>query len=554
LQGSYQPFVTDVSVVDPTGRVVASTMPELAGVSLADRGYVRSLRSEGDWYLSDVLDSKAFGRSAVVLSVARRDESGRLLAVVLFGIDPSKLCGAIGVRHSAGREVMLVDRRGILVCSSPAGLLPGGTGRRVTKHPLVAGALSGRLREPVVYVSPYDGRRHLGGAEVVRGIGWVAVVSSPEDVAMKPLRSQIVWTCVWAVGAVAAAVALAIYLSWALTRPVRLLAEAAQKVAEGDYEARAQVPSRDELGGLAATFNQMAERVEKHVAELGERNREIQDLYQQVARLAEEQRNAIASLEKAKRAIEEAYEQERRITVALQEPLVPAIPTTLKGFDVGHLYHPASDEARVGGDFYDLIELKAGCVLAAIGDVCGKGLAAASQATKTKYAFVRAALFEQKDPGQVLDRINQIVYDDADEARLVTMLCVLVDLRRGELVWANAGHEPALLVKAASGEVLELLEPGYPLGVVWNAEYKPRTASFEDGDVLVLYTDGISEARAGRQFLKTEGVAAVVRESAMLAAQEIARRVFEAAVEFCGGRLLDDAAVVVLRGGGASRG
>lgn len=549
LLRSYRPLVTDVSVADASGRVAGSTVSGLVGRSVAEREYFRRLRDGEGWYLSDVLMSEAHGRPVVVFAAARRDEAGRLQGAVLFSIAPERLPDFVGLPRFGHRHVMLVDRRGVLVCSCPAEVWGERIGRPALDHPLVSGALRGAAPEPGVYVSPHDRGRYLGAVEIARGVGWVSVVSSPERAVMGPVRSHIVWTATWVVAAVATAVALAIVLSEALTRPVRVLAAAAKSLAEGDYSARAQVSSGDELAGLADAFNQMAERVEKHVAELGERHREIQELCQQMARLADEQEKAIASLERAKAAIEEAYQQERRITVALQEPLVPVIPMTIEGFDVGHLYQPASDEARVGGDFYDLVELRDGCILAMIGDVCGKGLAAASQATRTKYAFVRAALFEQRDPGRVLGRINQVLYEDSEEARMVTMFCVLVDPRRGELAWASAGHEPALLVKAATGEVIELLEPGYPLGVVWNAEYRTRTAPFGSGDVLVLYTDGVSEARVGMNFLRTEGVASVVREAVTLPAQEIARRVFEAAVEFAGGRLLDDAAIVVLRVG-----
>lgn len=547
LHGSYQHLISQVSVVDASGQVTSSTFRGLAGRSVGHHDYFRMLESGHDWYLTDVLRGAVGGRNVVLLAVARRDEADRLRAAVVFEIEPAKMVNAIAVLGLPGRQVMLVDRHGVLVCGSPWEVFAHKVGLDAAKHPLVSSALGGVAPQPAAYVSPFDRQRHLGCAHIVPGVGWVAVASSPSALAMKPVRSHVLSSVLGIAIAAAAAVGLAMVLSDALTRPVRALASVADRVAGGDYSARAEVPTGDELGILAVAFNQMASQVEKHVAELAERSRQIQELYQRVSLLASKQGEIISGLEKAKRAVEKAYEQERRITVALQEPLMPAIPTVLAGFEVGHLYQSASDEARVGGDFYDLLQLSDGRVMAAIGDVCGKGLAAASQAARAKYAFVRALAVGQRDPGQVLSRVNQVLYEESEEARMVTMLCALVDARSGKLLWANAGHEPALLVRKGSGEVAELLEPGYPLGVVWHAEYQVRAATFADGDILVLYTDGITEARTGGQLLATEGVSNVLRKAADRGAQEIAQMVFDAAVQFAGGRLLDDAAVVVLR-------
>lgn len=201
-----------------------------------------------------------------------------------------------------------------------------------------------------------------------------------------------------------------------------------------------------------------------------------------------------------------AQERERNIAQQLQEALQPKVPDHVPGLTIGRLTLPALDEASVGGDFYDVFPLDKDFYALVIGDVSGKGLAAAQQLALIRNSL-RTTLYLYRTPAQAVEAVNTIVTAHDLLVGFVTCWVGVYDAGAGQVSYASCGHEPPL-VRRAGGTVEALETTGPPLGLSEGAEYGERMVSLSARDVLLLYTDGLSESGPSRrELLGTEGLA-----------------------------------------------
>jgi PAS domain S-box-containing protein len=186
------------------------------------------------------------------------------------------------------------------------------------------------------------------------------------------------------------------------------------------------------------------------------------------------------------------YEREHRIAETLQRSLLPDRLPQLPGLTVAARYLPAASEAEVGGDWYDVLPTPGGGVGLVMGDVAGKGLAAASMVGRLRSAL-RAYALEGHDPARVVEQLNRLIWTEEDQAQMATLIYVVVDPVSERLHWVNAGHPPPLLV--TDGGPPRYLEGGgsVPLGVLPFPEFEEVTAELDPGTTVVLYTDGLVE-------------------------------------------------------------
>jgi PAS domain S-box-containing protein len=186
------------------------------------------------------------------------------------------------------------------------------------------------------------------------------------------------------------------------------------------------------------------------------------------------------------------YEREHRIAETLQRSLLPDRLPQLPGLAVAARYRPAAAEAEVGGDWYDVLPIPGGGVGLVMGDVAGKGLAAASMVGRLRSAL-RAYALEGHAPSRVLEQLNRLVWTEAEESQMATLIYVVVDPGEGEIRWVNAGHLPPLLLVDGGGP--DFLEGGssVPLGVLPFPEFEEIAVPMDPGALVVLYTDGLVE-------------------------------------------------------------
>jgi PAS domain S-box-containing protein len=244
------------------------------------------------------------------------------------------------------------------------------------------------------------------------------------------------------------------------------------------------------------------------------------------------------------------YRERAHLAQTLQASLLPAALPRIPGMAVAGEYLAAGEGVDVGGDFYDVFALGAGAWALVIGDVVGKGPEAAVVTALARYTL-RALGDRSPSPGGTLALLNEQLLRPAAEARLLSAVLVRVELAPdggARVVLASGGHPPPVLLRA-DGSAEPVACPGLLLGVDGRAVGEDRELSLAAGDTLVLYTDGVTEARHDRT-LSPEDLAAHLTRAAPDGPGEVAREVVSLARERAGGPLLDDLAVLVATIGG----
>jgi serine phosphatase RsbU (regulator of sigma subunit) len=243
----------------------------------------------------------------------------------------------------------------------------------------------------------------------------------------------------------------------------------------------------------------------------------------------------------------QAYTRERHIAQVLQRSLIPPSIPSLPGLTAAVRFIAAGEGIEVGGDFYDFFRARDGAAAALIGDVCGKGPEAASVTALARHTMRAAAAYESR-PSAVLALLHRALLDDRDDGRFCTVAYCDFELREGgvRMVLACGGH-PLPLVLRRSGEV----EPVGRLGTLLGADVDPVltdvATDLVPGDLVVLYTDGVTEVRAGRQeVFGHDDLAALLRRCAGMHPDGVAQRIQDAVLAAAGGRPRDDIAVLVI--------
>ncbi len=251
------------------------------------------------------------------------------------------------------------------------------------------------------------------------------------------------------------------------------------------------------------------------------------------------------------------YRARTRTARALQENLLPTRLPEMPGVEIGLSYLPAG-EADVGGDFYDLFEAGVGAGGGSswgmvIGDVSGKGAEAAAVLALARYT-IRAAAMHRSRPSVVLADLNEAMLRNANEQgdqRFCTVAYVRMELDTtdgGVDVSVSLGGHPAPMLLCASGEVRRIGYPGRAVGVFEEPKLTDQEARLNPGDALVLFTDGVTEARSpGGGFFGEERLAALLRSSTGLDAASLAARIESAVLNFHKDGESDDVAILVLR-------
>lgn len=243
------------------------------------------------------------------------------------------------------------------------------------------------------------------------------------------------------------------------------------------------------------------------------------------------------------------YRERDYIARTLQRSLLPHLPE-VQGFEVGSRYRPVGEESEVGGDFYDLIQAPhtRGAWIATVGDVCGKGAVAAAITALVRYT-VRAVALREESPSSILSSLNEAMLRELAAYQFCTAACLRLEPAGSgaDLTLARGGH-PAPFVLKVDGSVRQLGAPGRVLGVFAAPDFEEQTTRLETGDTVLLYTDGVTEARApGGEFFGEEKLAGLVASCAGMSAHDVAGRILDAVLDHADGKPRDDVAILALR-------
>jgi PAS domain S-box-containing protein len=244
------------------------------------------------------------------------------------------------------------------------------------------------------------------------------------------------------------------------------------------------------------------------------------------------------------------YEAERNLANTLQEALL-TMPKALEGIRFAHLYQAATDSARVGGDFFDLFDLGNGIVGIVIGDVSGKGLQAATFTSFIK-STIKACSHLQASPASAIAQANRIITKATPSNSFVSVFFATLNTASGNLTYCLAGHPPPLLKRQAALKPYFLAGNSPVLGVFADAPFTDGAVVLNKGDVLVAYTDGVTEARNAGGFFGEERLLQMMTDSTA-AVGELPKSIFDEVTRFAGGRLVDDLALLAMSLDGARK-
>jgi sigma-B regulation protein RsbU (phosphoserine phosphatase) len=494
------------------------------------------------------------GRYQTFLSGPATAPDGQLLGVIMvvlhLGSMEELLADAAGLGQTG--EVMVGTQRGETVRY----LLPPLHEPEITEVPLastpaMAHAIQGY--KGFMHTTDYRGVEVLAAYQPVKYQGWGIVAKIDVAEAYAPVeRLRLALLVLEAAILLVDLVALYV-LARRFTRPIMALARMAAAVAAGNLEARVTVTSSDEIGRLGTTFNHMTEELAASYATLEhkvvERTRE---LVQANAELA----NEIAERKRAEEQLVQAHEQEVEIGFKIQQMLLfDQPPRDLPGARVAALTIPSQ---TIDGDFCDFFKHSDCCLDVIVGDVMGKGIPAALMGAATKSHFLQALcrLIALSPSGKLPEPKEIVTLAHAEVVRqlinlesFVTVCYARFDLERRQVDLVDCGHTTTVHYRHSTKACTLVQGDNMPLGVSEGEIFEQITVPFEPGDVLLFYSDGLTETRDDTgELFGVERLAACVQTHSQLEPEELIDQIRLAVVAFSNSeRFGDDLTCVAVK-------
>ncbi|MCX6688092.1 MAG: SpoIIE family protein phosphatase [Methanoregula sp.] len=309
---------------------------------------------------------------------------------------------------------------------------------------------------------------------------------------------------------------ISVILARIITRPVESLKVGTEAIGRGDLDYHVTIQTGDEFEELAHSFNTMAADLKKNIENL-----------------------RLTTAEK------ERYTKELEIARTIQASFLPETMPEVRGYDIAAVTIPALE---VGGDFYDFIPVSHGRWALVIADVSGKGVSAALFMALSR-TLIRANLEGKDDTTGALRQANRMICRDAESSMFVTAFSLILDPERMTITCVNAGHNPPLVIHHHSGDATFLREDGIALGVLPEMEIHEEEISLMPDDLIVMYTDGVTEAfNAKYEEFGIEQLINVTKTCHTLPAREVIEHILDAVRTFAGTTpQSDDITLVVLR-------
>jgi serine phosphatase RsbU (regulator of sigma subunit) len=465
------PLYLNFGLIDPRGNVVCSAVPLPGDVNVADRSYFVRALNTGRFVMGDYQIGRIIHLPSINYALPVLDDDGSARSVLYAAESLSWLTGALAdVPLPTDATLVVTDGQGTVMARMPT--LEGGVGARLAEGEVLA-ALATQRDGGVFQASDAKGVPRLWAhAPLAPGLEVHATIGVPLAVAFADSDRRFTRN-VTALGIVTL---MALVAAWVggdlMLRRVGVLVAATRRLARGNLGARTPVTNgRGELDVLARAFNRMATMLET-------RDRALRDA-------EDKTRSAEVEL-----AVTRAHLD---IARQIQQALLPQAPLTLGDMQFAGRCIPA---AAVGGDYFGYVGER-DRVDSFVADVSGHGVGAALLMAEARAAFLSERL-TAPSAGTLLGRLNALLHDDLDRAGLfMTACCATFDARGRELAYANAGHPPALLLRAADGDCTPIEASGVLLGIDANACFEEVRLTLAAGDIVVFYTDGITETQDG---------------------------------------------------------
>jgi serine phosphatase RsbU (regulator of sigma subunit) len=464
------PLYLNFGVAEPNGDISCSAVALRSTVNIADRTYFERAMQERRFAIGDYQIGRVTRMPSINYGYPMLGADGEVFGVVYAAQSLNWLTAALAnVDFPPGAVLFVSDRNGKVLARMPDGegviglTLPD---EQVRVH------LARQKAGGVFEADDAQGVPRLWAhAPLIAGLDLHAAIGVSRTVAFAEIDRRLMHN----LAALGVVTMLALAAAWFggkfILRQVDSLVAATRKIGAGALGVRVPVlGDRSELEVLARAFNDMS-------ATLASRDREL--------RVAQEKTRAA----EVELAVTHAHME---IARQIQRSLLPQAPLTLAGMRVAGRCIPA---AAVGGDYYGYFPQGPDRIDAFVGDVSGHGIGAALLMAEARVTFLAERLIEP-GAGRILGKLNDVLHDDLDRAdHFITACCATFDARSRELSYANAGHPPALLLRAGAGSCSTLAADGMLLGVSRRVDFAEVKLKLEPGDIVVFYTDGVTEAR-----------------------------------------------------------
>jgi len=516
------PLYLNIGLIETDGSITCSAVPMREPVNVADRLYFELAIQKRDFVVGDYQTGRVTGLPSINYAYPLLDAKGNVEAVIYIAQNLDWLTQALsGVQLPENAILAVTDRNGTLLARVPP--TEGALGKRLPEPVLVTALAGTKARGLVETDDAHSGARLWAYAPLIAGTDFHAMIGLSKSVAFADIDRRLARN----LAAFGLVTALAVVAAWLgagrILRQVDALVAATRRLASGDLEARAPaMDGRNEVELLAGSFNRMAETLQARDVAL---------------RLAEERTRAA----EVELAVTRAHSD---IARKIQQSLLPEDPLTLRGVRFAGRCVPA---AEVGGDYFGYFARGESGVDTLIGDVSGHGVGAALMMAAARTTFMSARLAEQ-GASALLSQLNAQLHDDLDHADLfMTASCTTFDAATRELRYANAGHPAALVLAAGASQCVPLGANGLVLGIQRDAGFDEVILRVNAGDVVVLYTDGITEmCNDAGEFFGVRGLEHAVVSHRSAEPEAMIDAVFAALERFSGARGYDDDCTIVV--------
>jgi sigma-B regulation protein RsbU (phosphoserine phosphatase) len=293
--------------------------------------------------------------------------------------------------------------------------------------------------------------------------GGAILVTLPTDTVQAAIRNRIHWGVVVSGLVLFLGSMIAIFGAKTISRPIAELTQMTRRIADGDFNQRIDIPAKNEIGVLAASFNEMTRRLTESIEHLKETTA-------------------------AKERIESELNIAHEIQMSMVPKIFPPFPDRSE-FDIFATLVPAKE---VGGDLYDFFFIDDDHLCFAVADVSGKGVPASLFMAVTKTLF-KATAGRGNTPGEILARLNMEICRDNESCMFVTLFCGILNIRTGQVDYCNGGHNLPYYLHRDGVSLLENIG-GRALGLVEQSPYASGRVVLGPSEALLLYTDGVTEA------------------------------------------------------------
>jgi len=390
-------------------------------------------------------------------------------------------------------------------------------------HPSLRGTVSsgyydwedadGTIREKFMYMVPVEGTVYMVAATTyIDEFSQPAIVTKNEILAATAQatiqidrqisNTQFTFRIIFAV-LLLVITGLSFWLSRLITNPIKKLKMSSEIIGGGNLDYSVDVKTGDELEDLANSFNKMALDLKTHIEDL---------------------RRTTAENERVQKELDLAR--------GIQRSFLPESPPIVPGFDLAALNTPALE---VGGDFFDFIPVSLDQWGLVIADVSGKGFPAALFMALSR-TMLRANALGNPTVLQTICRANNMIAQEGRANMFVTLFYGVLDPKSKTLTYVNAGHNPPFVTDREGGDIVILAAKGIALGIMSDMEFEEKDVTLREGDILLLYTDGVTEAvnRKGEMFGQHR-LAKLVEDNQKRSAQEIIQIIEQTVLEYAEG-------------------